>query len=49
MQGKERGQIALEFIIVYSVVLIVFVLVFTVISVVRSYVLRRVFNSFRRA
>jgi uncharacterized protein (UPF0333 family) len=39
MRGRERGQIALEFIIVYSVVLIVFILVFAVISGQRSAIL----------
>ena len=32
MCGRQRGQIALEFIIVYSVVLVIFILVFGVIS-----------------
>lgn len=39
MWGRERGQIALEFIIVYSIVLVIFVLVFTVISGQRATIL----------
>jgi hypothetical protein len=39
MQGKVGGQIALEFIIVYSVVLIIFILVFTVIAGQRATIL----------
>jgi hypothetical protein len=39
MRGNRKGQIALEFIIVYSVVLIIFVLVFAVVSGQRAEIL----------
>jgi hypothetical protein len=48
MQSRGRGQIALEFIVVYSIVLVIFVLVFTVISSQRATILNAQQDSIAR-